>query len=156
LIAAGLSFALLAFSDESGPATAAKDRSRDSVYPERPISGLVATLPFVGTLVWHCEEKGFVTQLFPPDATIFASLVADGKRVWKHRRVDPLPDPRTKLVVGSPGFAQRSQTWTITYRHAPATIRVTARLRFRRSDSQCVVARSAISTRRIPHRVAVP
>jgi len=122
------------------------------IYPERPTNGLVGVLPFVGTLTWRCEEGGarFATLLYPPDATIYVSLRADGRRVWHHRRIDPHPNPKVSILVGTP-LVRRSQTWTISYHHMPATIRVTARLRFRSSDSQCVVARSAITTRRVPH-----
>jgi hypothetical protein len=147
-------YALLALADDSGPASAARGHTRDSSYPERPVSGLVAILPFVGSLTWQCEEgkegERFRTQLDPPEATIYVSLRADGKEVWHHKRVDPLPNPNVSLLVGTP-LARRSQTLVVTYRHAPATIKVTARLRFAASESQCVVARSTITTQRIPH-----
>ncbi len=152
VIVVALGYVLLTLFDSSGPATAAGDRGVEPGYPERPVSGLVAALPFVGSLTWHCEEGGerFATQLWPPDATIYVSLSADGRRVWKRKRVDPLANPKVKLLVGTP-LARRSQTWTISYHHKPATISVTARLRFRASEGQCVIAHSAITTHRTPH-----
>jgi hypothetical protein len=55
-------------------------------------------------------------------------------------------------VVG-PFPADRNQVWTIRYSHKPATLKVVARLRFAAaaSRSQCVVARTGIRVRRIPH-----
>jgi hypothetical protein len=152
VIVVGFGCGLIALSDKSGPATAAGHRSGGSAYPERPLSGLVAELPFVGALTWSCQEqKGaplFAVQLEPPKATIYVSLTADGHRVWKRKRIDPLPN-RREVWISPP--ALRSQTWTITHRHAPATIRITARLRFAASESQCVISRSTITTHRSPH-----
>jgi hypothetical protein len=119
-------------------------------YPERPTSGLVAVLPSVGTLTWQCENGHYMTQLDPPNATVRTSLVADGRRLWTRKRLDPLPNPKTNVVLISPP-AMRTQTWTISFRHPPATTTVVARLRFGASRAQCVVARSTITTHRTPH-----
>jgi hypothetical protein len=121
---------------------------------ETPQGGVVARLPFVGTLTWRCDgERRFTTQLELPrlGASVTVGLVSDGTRVWRGRQVNPLPSPR-RTVVG-PFAADRRQTWTIRYHHKPATLKVVARLRFSapRSRSQCVISRADIHMRRTAH-----
>jgi hypothetical protein len=121
---------------------------------ELPNAGLVARLPFVGDLTWRCEDAGRVSTrltLPSPGATVYASLTADGKRIWREKQVDPDPAPR-RTVVG-PTAALRRQTWVIRYNHKPATLKVIARLRFAAqvSRSQCVVSAARIEIRRTPH-----
>ncbi|MEA2363990.1 MAG: hypothetical protein QOD71_3135 [Thermoleophilaceae bacterium] len=116
-------------------------------------AGLVARLPFVGTLAWRCDdERRFYTQLtLPrPGATVFVTLDADRKPIWRGKQVNPDPAPR-RTVVG-PFSAVRGQTWVISYNHEPATLKVVARLRFAAppSRSQCVVS-STIRTHRTAH-----
>ena len=137
-----------------GCAAGASGHSTGAPGRETPYSGVVARLPFVGTLTWRCDEqRRFFTRLaLPrPGATVFVSLNADGRRVWRRRRVDPRGG-RERTVVG-PFRAVRRQTWTIRYHHAPATLRVVARLRFSAppSRAQCVVARASIEIARTPH-----
>jgi hypothetical protein len=150
-------YELLALGDESGPATATPASPQQADAPptrETPYGGVVARLPFVGTLTWRCDdERRFVTYLTLPNpgATVLVSLEADGTRVWRRRPVHPRPAP--KPAVAGPFPAVRHQTWTIRYHHKPATLRVIARLRFAapRSRSQCVVSRTNLEVRRTPH-----
>jgi hypothetical protein len=150
-------YILLSPGDERGPATAAPtiaQRAGEPTTRERPYEGVVARLPFVGTLTWRCDdERRFSTQLTlpSPGATVFVSLDADGRRVWRRRQVNPVPAPE-RTMVGS-FAAVRRQTWTIRYHHKPATLTVIARLRFAAppSRSQCVVSRTNIEIRRAAH-----
>lgn len=146
-------YAMLTPSDPSGPATAAPTAATPSTR-ESSFAGVVARLPFVGTLTWRCDQQQrFFTQLTlpSPGATVHVSLASDGAQVWRHRRVDPVLPPK-RTVVG-PFQAVRHQTWTVRYRHKPATLTATARLRFaaRPSRGQCVVARTNIEVRRTAH-----
>ncbi len=120
---------------------------------ETLIQGNVVTLPFVGTLSWHCqpsrEPRRFTTSLVlpRPGATVVASLWADGHRVWKRRRIDPLPDPSVTLVSNSPPAAHR-QTWRLRYHHEPATFTAVVRLRFHAEDARCLIS----PVRTVTHR----
>lgn len=117
---------------------------------EREDRGVIAQLPFVGTLSWRCERTGrsarFFTRLTLPDpgATVFVSVSSDGKRVVRDQQVDPPASPVTFP-------AGRRQAWTIRYDHKPATLTVRVRLRFglpREDGPGCVVTRSTIDVRR--------
>jgi hypothetical protein len=150
-------YLLLAPSEEPGPASAAPTADRPataSTTRETPFGGVVARLPFVGTLTWRCDaEQRFFTGLTlpSPGASLLVGLDADGRQVWRRRQVNPVPPPK-RTVVG-PFRALRSQTWTIRYHHKPATLKVTAALRFAapHSRSQCVVSRASIQLRRTAH-----
>jgi hypothetical protein len=133
---------------ESKTATPGSPGNQPPLSLETADSGLIARLPFVGTLRWNCLGGRFETYLYPPQATVFVSLTADGRHVFRRRRVDPSPNPDTRIIVGTPKPARRTQTWTVTYNHKPATIRVTARLRFRASNFNCRVAHTEISAQR--------
>jgi hypothetical protein len=150
-------YEVLALGGESAPATATPSPPQQADAPptrETPYGGVVARLPFVGTLTWRCDdERRFFTQLTlpSPGATVLVGLEADGTRVWRRRPVHPRPPPRR--AVAGPFAAVRDQTWTIRYHHMPATLTVIARLRFAapRSRSDCVVSRTNIQVRRTPH-----
>jgi hypothetical protein len=134
-------------SEEPGAGVGASVRETSS-------GGVVARVPFVGTLAWRCDREGrFSSRLIhpAPGASITVSLESDGAQVWRRRRVDPAPAPRDTVV--GPFSADRNQVWTIRYSHKPATLKVVARLWFAApaSRSQCVVARTGIRVRRIPH-----
>jgi hypothetical protein len=116
--------------------------------------GLIARLPYVGTLTWRCDdEQRFFTELrLPkPGATVFVSVTADGVPVWRGRQVNPKPAPEPTRAVPPP--ALRTQTWTIRYHHMPATAKVVVRLRFAapRPEVECLVSHAAIDVRRTPH-----
>jgi hypothetical protein len=112
--------------------------------------GLVAQLPYVGTLSWRCDRKRrFFTKLTrqSPGATVFVGIESDGERVWRRRRVDPALPPEATVI--GPFRALERQTWTIRYHHAPATVRVVARLRFAaRPRGDCLVSHAEIDVRR--------
>lgn len=122
---------------------------------ERVDGGVVARLPFVGTLTWRCDRTGrsarFSTRLTLPDpgATVFVSVSSDGAPVVRGKQIDP-PDPPRRGGAG-PFAARRSQAWTIRYDHKDATLTVRARLRFAVPTGDghgCVLSRSTIDTRR--------
>jgi hypothetical protein len=121
---------------------------------ETPRQGLVARLPRVGTLTWRCDRKQrFFTELTlpSPGATVFVGIESDGKRVWRRRQVNPAVTPEATVV--GPFRALERQTWTIRYHHAPATLRVVARLRFAAPPprAECLVTHAGIDIRRRPH-----
>jgi hypothetical protein len=152
-LTAAVAAVVLVTARETRRATAALADSAAEAASESPRSGLVAELPYVGTLRWRCAgERRFFTTLTPPSpgATVFVGVRSDGKRIWRNRRVDPRPPEPT---VAGPFRARRRQTWTIRYHHAPATVKVIARLRFAapRADAECLVSSAKIETRRTPH-----
>jgi hypothetical protein len=115
---------------------------------------VIARLPFVGTLTWRCDdERRFTTRLIlpAPGASVSVSLTADGTRLWRNRRVNPVRAPKPTVI--GPFAAVRSQTWAIRHHHKPATMKVIARLRFAAlpSRGQCVVSRTSIEVRRRAH-----
>jgi hypothetical protein len=154
---AAVGYTVLSPSDDAAPATSpatVDQRTGEPTTGETSRGGVVARLPFAGTLLWRCNrERRFATRLaLPrPGATVLVSLTADGKRVWHRRQVNPVSAPR-RTVVG-PFAAVRRQTWTIRYHHKPATLVAIARLRFAAppSRSQCVVSRTNIEVRRTAH-----
>jgi len=124
---------------------------------EREDRGVIAQLPFVGTLTWRCERTGrsarFFTRLTLPDrgATVFVWVSSDGERVVRNRQVDPKDSPERGGTEPFP--ATRRQAWTIRYHHEQATITVRARLRFGLPEADgpgCLVRRSIIDVRRRP------
>jgi hypothetical protein len=135
-------------------ASEASPRAEGALARETDRGGVVARLPFIGTLAWRCdEERRFSTRLIhpAPGASLTVGLESDSVRVWRRRRVDPVPAPRDTVIGPFP--AQRRQVWTIRYHHKPATLTVAARLRFAApaSRSECVVSRADIRVRRTAH-----
>jgi hypothetical protein len=119
----------------------------DPEQPETPQRGLVAQLPFVGTLTWSCDQQQrFRTRLTLPDpgATVFVGLVSDGRRVLRNRPVHP------HHQAAGPFGARRTQTWTIRHHHKSASLTVVVKLRFTASGAACAVARTDIRIRRTP------
>jgi hypothetical protein len=82
---------------------------------------------------------------------VFVSVTSDGKEVWRGRQVNPKPPPE-RTIVG-PLRALERQNWAIRYHHAPATLKVAARMRFAapRPEVECLVAHAAIDVRRTAH-----
>ncbi len=137
--------AVIAAAGVAAAATADGPPTRETAY-----SGLIARLPHVGALTWRCDrEKRFSTLLRLPKAgaTVYVGLVSDGRRIWRHRRVDPAPAPK-RTIVG-PFRADRRQGWTIRYHHKPASLVVGVRLQFTAGPPvfSCRVSRSFIDVR---------
>jgi len=152
-IASTLAAVYAIVTDASGSRSATA-RSANESSGETTVQGLVAQLPFVGSLSWECDplrdiSRRFTTSLALPEpgATVFASLWADGRQIWTRRKINPSPNPRTTQVMSSPPAARR-QTWEITHHHKPATVRVTAKLQFRATPERCLVSPVKIVTRR--------
>ena len=138
----------------SGGVFALASRGEPDAARETTRQGLVARLPYVGTLTWRCddEQRFFTTLRLPtPGATVFVGVTSDGEILWRRSQVNPKPAPE-RTVVG-PFRALERQTWTIRYHHMPATIRVIARLRFAapRPEVECLVAHAGIDVRRTAH-----
>jgi hypothetical protein len=152
IVAACCAYALVP-SDDPRPARAATPNAA-ALTRETPYQGVVARLPYVGTLTWRCNrEQIFSTRLAlpTPGATVTVSVSSDGVPVWRNRRVDPAVPP--KRTIAGPFRARETQTWRIRYHHKPATLAVVARLRFAapRPEVECLVSHAEIDVRRTPH-----
>jgi hypothetical protein len=115
------------------------------------VARLIVAIPEIGRLTWRCDgARRFSTTLRTRSATVYATTVSDGKRLWRLRRVDPPPSDREPLSTPYEHVSQ--QTWRISWRHEPATIRATVRIRFAVSRiGECYAARASTDTRTTPN-----
>jgi hypothetical protein len=144
LVLAGLAGCNGASADDQGA-----PHLRETAY-----GGVVARVPHIGTLAWHCDrERHISTRLVlpTPGATVFVNVTTDGHVVWRQHQLDPAPGGGS--TVAGPFPLHRRQSWRIYYNHAPATITVMARLWVSPTPSraQCVVSRTRLGIRRTAH-----
>jgi hypothetical protein len=144
LVLAGLAGCSGASADDRGAPT-----PRETAY-----GGVVARVPYIGTLAWQCDrERHYSTRLVlpTPGATVFVNLTTDGHAVWRQHQVDPAPGGGPTVVGPFP--LHRRQAWRIYYNHKAATITVVARLLVspKSSRAQCVVSRAKLGIRRVAH-----
>jgi hypothetical protein len=128
---------------------------RGDVAPAAPPQRVLVTLPDLGRVTWRCDRsKRFSTTLRAQRATVFATLYAGGRRVFWHRRVDPVAGGE----LSSPFTRSRTHVWRIRYDHEPATITATVKVRFGvtsrfgvPSAGDCFASRLVDGSRTWPH-----
>jgi hypothetical protein len=128
---------------------------RGDVAPAAPPQRVLVTLPDLGRVTWRCDRsKRFSTTLRAHRATVFATLYAGGRRVFWHRRVDPVAGGE----LSSPFTRSRTHVWRIRYDHEPATITATVKVRFGvtsrfgvPSAGHCFASRLVNGARTWPH-----